>query len=108
MKRKNILLSLALSCSLLCGGHFYLEWMIKEVIQDQIETNKDRIKDEMKKEIFQSLEEDEETQRQVQNLMQNVVAIELENNGDKHIRQIIRTKYPFLEAFLAANEQKTK
>lgn len=82
--------------------------MIERVIDHQISTNKERIKDEMKKEILQSLETDEETQKQVQNLMQKVVAKELEDNGEKHIRQIIKEKYPLLEALLTTQEQKTK
>lgn len=107
-KKRNILLSLVVSFGLLGGGHFYLEWMIERVIQHQISINKERIKDEMKKEILQGLENDEETQRQIQSLMQKVVAKELEDNGERHVRKIIKEKYPFLDTLLTAQEQQNK
>lgn len=47
---------------------------------------------------------DEETQKQVQSLMQKVVAKELDDNGEKHIKG----KYSFLDAHLTTQEQKTK
>lgn len=103
-KLRNAVFYLVAVVCLLFGGHLYLEYTIRRVISEQIELNKDRIKTEMKEEILSSLEDDEDTQQQVQGLMQTVVAKELETNGDKYIRQIIKDKYPFLEVYLAAQE----
>jgi len=81
----------------------YIRDVANQALARQIDQRRPELEAQMKSEIKSSIDlmlKNKKARTKIALLLQDAVAVELEANGEKHIRKIIMRKYPALAAFL--------
>lgn len=100
----KLILALLLCSTSLFGAHCYAEHLVTKVIEQQIEQREDQIRAEMKVAVENALK-DKKTQEEVQHLLNNAVSKELETNGEEHVMNLLKKRYPRLMPFLQSMDE---